>query len=98
MFQGGRDARERNFAPFPFDPRTIDFVLLSHAHIDHCGLLPRLAKFGFRGRIHCTQATADLVEIMLMDSAFIYEKDAAWQARRNGEQFEPLYTRADVEP
>lgn len=97
MFQGGRDARERNFAPFPFDPRTIDFVLLSHAHIDHCGLLPRLAKFGFRGRIHCTQATADLVEIMLMDSAFIHEKDAAWQARRNGEQFEPLYTRADVE-
>jgi metallo-beta-lactamase family protein len=96
MFQGGREARERNFAAFAFEPRSIDFVLLSHAHLDHCGLLPRLAKQGFRGRIHCTEATADLVEIMLMDSAHIHEKDAAWQAQRNGARAEPLYTRADV--
>jgi metallo-beta-lactamase family protein len=97
MFQGGRDARERNFAPFPFEPRSIDFVLLSHAHLDHCGLLPRLAKLGFRGRIHCTEATADLIGIMLKDSAFIHEKDAAWQARREGGKPEPLYTMADVD-
>ena len=97
MFQGGREARERNFAPFAFEPRSIGFVLLSHAHLDHCGLLPRLAKLGFRGRIHCTEATADLIEIMLKDSAHIHEKDAAWQARRNGTSSEPLYTLADVE-
>jgi metallo-beta-lactamase family protein len=96
MFQGGREARERNFAPFAFDPRSIDFVLLSHAHLDHCGLLPRLAKLGFRGRIHCTAATADLLGIMLADSAHIHEKDAAWQARREGAEPEPLYTLADV--
>ncbi len=97
MFQGGRQARERNFAPFPFVPREIDFVVLSHAHLDHCGLLPRLVKAGFRGRIHCTSATADLLRIMLMDSAHIHEKDAAWQAAREGEAPEPLYTALDVE-
>jgi metallo-beta-lactamase family protein len=97
MFQGGREARERNFAPFAFAPRDIDFVVLSHAHLDHCGLLPRLAKQGFRGRIHCTDATADLLAIMLKDSAHIHEKDAAWQAKRAGGAVEPLYTMADVE-
>jgi metallo-beta-lactamase family protein len=97
MFQGAREARERNFAPFPFEPRSIDFVLLSHAHLDHCGLLPRLARLGFRGRVHCTQATADLIGIMLRDSAFIHEKDAAWQAQREGAEPEPLYRMVDVE-
>jgi metallo-beta-lactamase family protein len=97
MFQGGREARERNFAGFAFRPRDIDFVLLSHAHLDHCGLLPRLVKLGFRGRIHCTPPTADLLAIMLKDSAHIHEKDAAWQAERTGRVMEPLYTLADVD-
>jgi metallo-beta-lactamase family protein len=97
MFQGGRDARERNFAPFAFAPRDIAFVLLSHSHLDHCGLLPRLVKHGFRGRIWCTEPTADLLAIMLRDSAHIHEKDAAWQARRTGREPEPLYTMADVD-
>jgi metallo-beta-lactamase family protein len=97
MFQGGREARERNFAPFPFAPRDIAFVLLSHSHLDHCGLLPRLAAQGFRGRIWCTEPTADLLAIMLGDSAHIHAKDAAWQARRSGGEPEPLYTMADVE-
>jgi metallo-beta-lactamase family protein len=97
MFQGGREARERNFAPFAFAPREIGFVLLSHSHLDHCGLLPRLVKHGFRGRIWCTEPTADLLAIMLRDSAHIHEKDAAWQAERTGREPEPLYTMADVD-
>jgi metallo-beta-lactamase family protein len=96
MFQGAREARERNFEPFTFAPRSVGFVLISHAHLDHCGLLPRLVKLGFRGRVHCTEATADLLGIMLADSAHIHEKDAAWQARREGAAPEPLYTLADV--
>ncbi|MBX3599135.1 MAG: MBL fold metallo-hydrolase [Rubrivivax sp.] len=77
MHQGGRDARERNLKPWPFDPRTIDFVLLTHAHIDHCGLLPRLCAMGFRGPVHTTTATADLLSVMLLDSAFIQESEWA---------------------
>ena len=73
MFQGGREAADRNRRAWPFDPRTIDFVLLTHAHIDHSGLLPRLAALGFRGPIHTTRATADLLPVMLLDSAHIQE-------------------------
>ncbi|MCC7150782.1 MAG: MBL fold metallo-hydrolase [Rubrivivax sp.] len=73
MFQGGREAQERNQQAWPFDPREIDFVLLTHAHIDHCGLLPRLAALGFRGPIHTTRTTADLLPVMLADSAHIQE-------------------------
>ena len=76
LFQGGRDAADRNRRAWPFDPRTIDFVLLTHAHIDHSGLLPRLAALGFRGPIHTTRATADLLPVMLLDSAHIQEM--AW--------------------
>lgn len=76
MFQGGREAHERNQQAWPFDPREIDFVLLTHAHIDHCGLLPRLAALGFRGPIHTTRTTADLLPVMLADSAHIQE--VAW--------------------
>ena len=75
MFQGGREERARNFVAWPFDPRQIDFVLLTHAHIDHSGLLPRLCALGFKGRIHTTTATPDLLSVMLMDSAFIQESD-----------------------
>lgn len=75
MFQGGRDARARNLAAWKFDPSTIDFVLLTHAHVDHCGLLPRLTARGFRGPVYTTTATADLLPVMLLDSAFIQENE-----------------------
>lgn len=80
MRQGGREARARNVAPWDFDPRGVDFVLLTHAHIDHSGLLPRLCAHGFRGPVHCTAATADLLEVMLLDSAHIQEMD--WNRRQ----------------
>ena len=78
MFQGGRTADELN-RRFPrFDPEDIDFVLLTHAHIDHSGLLPRLCALGYKRPIHCTKATADLLGVLLPDSAFIQEKEAEW--------------------
>ena len=105
MFQGGRDAHARNTQAWPFAPRDIDFVLLTHAHIDHSGLLPRLAALGFRGAIHTTHTTADLLPVMLADSAHIQE--VAWaraqrdQASRRGRQGRPavplLYTVAQAE-
>ncbi len=83
MVQGDRQALEKNRKRWPFDPRTIDFVLLTHAHIDHSGLLPRLCALGFRGAIHCTRATADLLEALLIDSAHIQEYE--WmRAQRHG--------------
>ena len=71
MFQGGRQLEERNRLEFPYDPATISHLLLTHAHIDHSGLIPRLVKEGFTGSILCTPATADLCAIMLADSAHI---------------------------
>lgn len=84
MHQGGREARARNLEPWPFDPRALDFVLLTHAHIDHSGLLPRLCAHGFRGPIYTTRATADLLEVMLLDSAFIQETEWARAQRQRG--------------
>ena len=78
MFQGGMDAQTKNREPFPFDPRALDFILLTHAHIDHSGLLPRLVAEGYRGPIYATAATCDLLEVMLIDSAHIQEKEAEW--------------------
>ena len=78
MFQGGGDAERKNRAPFAFDPRALDFVLLTHAHIDHSGLLPRLAADGFTGPVYATTATRDLLEVLLRDSAHIQEKEAQW--------------------
>ena len=100
MYQG-RNSDEVNKIPFSFDPRKIDYLLLTHAHLDHSGLIPKLVNDGFQGRILTTTATADLVEIMLYDSAHIQEKDAEWltkKALRSGkdEIFEPLYTSEDV--
>ena len=75
MFQGGRDADKKNIEALPFDPKDVDFVILTHAHIDHSGLLPRLCAEGFRGTIYCTKATKELLKILLLDSAHIQEND-----------------------
>lgn len=104
MFQGGRGADHKNRAAINFDPESIDFVLLTHAHIDHSGLLPRLSVLGFRGRVYTTHATADLLSVMLKDSAYIQEKEAEWRnkdALRKKRQLDhdnaPLYTVAQAE-
>src|SRR5947209_7823408 len=87
-FQGHRqEARERN-SHFPFSPGEIDAVVLSHAHIDHCGNLPNLVRQGFGGPIYCTPATSDLAAIMLADAAKIQEEDAAY-LNRHRDQGEP---------
>ena len=82
MFQGGRDADAKNRSALDFDAGALDAVLLTHAHIDHSGLLPRLCARGFRGPIYATPATIDLVSVMLQDSAHIQEKDAQWARER----------------
>jgi len=101
MFQGNRTVRELNFKPFPFDAKTIDFLILTHAHIDHSGLLPKLTKAGFNGPIYCTRPTMDLLEFMLLDSAHIQESNVERLNRRNQRrnlpELEPLYTRKDAE-
>src|SRR5438552_7781783 len=82
LFQGKRsEARTRNTS-FPFEPSTIDAVILSHAHIDHCGNLPNLVRQGFTGPIYCTPATRDLSAVMLADSAKIQEEDAEYLNRK----------------
>ncbi|MCA8986078.1 MAG: MBL fold metallo-hydrolase [Planctomycetaceae bacterium] len=99
MFQGHRaEARQKN-EQFAYNPRDVDVVILSHAHIDHCGNLPRLYKLGFRGRVFCTPATADIAEIMLTDSAKIQSEDRGFLARhlkKGHPPIEPLYTQDDV--
>ena len=105
MFQGGPEARQKNMRAlnWGFDVRRIDFVLLTHAHIDHSGLLPRLSMLGYRGPIYTTQATADLLAVLLPDSGHIQEKEAEWQLRhrhRRGKDERgiapPLYTVAQA--
>jgi len=100
FFQGGRERRDMNRDPFPFDPKSIDYVLLSHAHLDHCGRLPLLLQQGFKGRILCTAPTADIAKLILADSAGLQMKEAEYRARkakRRGEIAEPpLYDIDDV--
>ncbi|WP_298433473.1 MBL fold metallo-hydrolase [Ottowia sp.] len=98
MVQGGREAPTRNRKPFEFDPASIDFVLLTHAHIDHSGLLPRLTRSGFNGPIYATTATVDLLGVMLPDSAHIQESDAKRDAKRfqGKNPMPPLYTLQDA--
>lgn len=101
LFQGRRaDTYERS-RKFPYDPRRLDAVILSHAHIDHCGNLPNLIKQGFAGPIYATRATAELADIMLRDSGHVHETDVEFvnrrRARRGEPPVEPLYTMADAE-
>ena len=101
LIQGRAKDELRNKEPFPFDPKSIDAVVLSHAHIDHSGRLPMLVKAGFSGRIYTHRASRDLCRIMLKDSAFLNEKDIEWENRkrlRKGlKPVEALYTVADVQ-
>ena len=100
LFQGLKALRQRNWDDPPFDPRSLDAVVLSHAHLDHSGYLPVIVRRGFRGRIHCTAATADLLPVMLLDSAELMEEEAR-RANRHGYSKHkpalPLYSRQDVE-
>lgn len=95
MFQGGHEAWAKNQAALDFDLRRLDFVLLTHAHIDHSGLLPRLSALGYKGPIHVTATTAELLEVMLLDSAHLQEKEAEWRSRhrdaRRHQSMTPLY-------
>src|SRR4030042_4240237 len=101
MFQGNKEYEKRNWNLQPYQAKKLAFVLLTHAHIDHSGLIPKLVKVGFRGKVIWTQATSDLCEIMLRDSGHLQEMEAEWQNRKGKrswkEVFEPLYTVKDAE-
>lgn len=99
-----RDFRVRNWDPFPVAPNSIDAVLLTHAHLDHCGYLPKLVKDGFSGRVFCTSATAEIAKIIMLDSAHIQVEDAQFKKRRHQREGKkaahpemPLYTSEDAE-
>ena len=98
-----RDFTGRNWEAFPVPPDTIDAVLLTHAHLDHCGLLPKLVREGFHGKIYCTPATADIARIILLDSAHLQEEDAEFKRKRHEREGRkgpcpevPLYTSEDA--
>ncbi len=90
LFQGGREADKYNYQPFPYDPKKINFLILTHAHLDHCGLIPKLYRQGFRGKIFSTPATRDLAEAILTDAAHIQEHGATLK------QIETLFSTKDV--
>ncbi len=99
LFQGLKELRQRNWAPLPIPPETIDCVVLTHAHIDHSGWLPRLVAQGFKGPVYCTAGTADLCSLMLPDAAHLQEEDAKFANKRGFSKHQPalpLYTEADA--
>ena len=101
MFQGSKSINRMNYEPFSFNPGEIDFMVLSHAHIDHSGRIPKLTKKGFKGNIYTTKATTDLCSIMLPDSGYIQEMENKWDNRKRrrsgGKLREPLYTVKEAE-
>jgi metallo-beta-lactamase family protein len=101
MFQGGKELEERNRSVQLYHSKDLSFILLTHAHIDHSGLIPKLFREGFRGKVICTKATLDLCEVMLRDSGHIQEMEAEWQNRKSkragGKEAGPLYTVKDAE-
>ena len=100
LFQGMGDETLTLNAHFGFEPNEISYMIFSHAHIDHSGLLPKLVKEGYKGKIYCTPATADLTTVLLQDSAFIQEADVAFVNKKRAAQglpyIKPLYTIADA--
>lgn len=102
LYQGGHEITEENNAPFGFEPADIDYLLLTHAHLDHCGRIPLLAKRGFSGEIITTAATTELARLVMLDSAGLQEEEARYQQRKalrrgkKGKIFEPLYTTLDA--
>ena len=101
LFQGGKQMERRNWEDWGYDPAEIHTLILTHAHIDHSGRIPKLVKDGFRGSIITSPPTAELCQIMLLDSAHVQQMDAEWQSRKNRrqgkEEVEPLYTMDDAE-
>jgi metallo-beta-lactamase family protein len=101
LFQGSRETEKQNEADFPFDPDGIDAVVLSHAHLDHCGRLPKLVKDGFNGTVFLTEASFPLLDLMLRDAVHLQLRDIEWENKRRqraGKKLlEPLYELEDVE-
>lgn len=99
LFQGQKELRLRNWADLPIEPRSIQSLVLTHAHLDHTGYIPRIVKQGFRGRIFASAATAELARILLLDSAYLQEEDAAFANKRGFSKHKPalpLYTHQDA--
>jgi metallo-beta-lactamase family protein len=101
LFQGGKEMERRNWAGWGYDPKQVRNLILTHAHIDHSGRIPKIVKDGFRGKIVTSPPTAELCKIMLLDSAHVQEMDAEWQSKRNRRQgklgIEPLYRTREAE-
>jgi metallo-beta-lactamase family protein len=99
LFQGLKELRERNWQPFPYPAAQIDQIILTHAHIDHTGYLPRLAKEGFRGQVYCTPSTAELLGLLLPDCGHLQEEDARYAAKKSFSKHNPplpLFTEQDA--
>src|SRR3990167_7531461 len=100
LFQGYKELRLRNWAPLPIDPATVDYVFLTHAHIDHSGYIPLFVKHGFRGKIICSEATRDLCKILLPDSGHLHEEEARYANLKGYSKHQPalpLYTKEEAE-